>query len=256
MGAWFLFELAWDFAGRSWHSLVLHGLAFVLGIVALLRCRERLAILTVVVFVVPPLVLALFRPKHFLDTRYLLYLLPLYLVVIAAGLESASSRIWRRAPSKAGRGRVFAVAAVVFIVVSLAPGSSITAWLAADDWNDVAEYLEEHVQAGEAIYAHPGVKSPVMLRRYVGQDLSTTRFLKGRLPWTNARALLRENPDRVWVVRRMSHPTKREDWVLSSLEPLSLEVFQMTNATVSVYSFQPDELAAVVSASARRVRPR
>jgi hypothetical protein len=138
-------------------------LAFALiGLAALVRARPRAGWVLGVWLVLPLALLHVTHPGHVVANRYLIFLQPVYLLVIAFGvvalargvnallLRAAAWRAW-----KAGV-RAFIGASVVFFLilwVSLAPLQALYARAKLNDWQTLAHFLETHATPGDVLFS-------------------------------------------------------------------------------------------------------
>ncbi|MCK4546229.1 MAG: glycosyltransferase family 39 protein [Candidatus Eisenbacteria sp.] len=250
----FLNKLAFEFSGRSLHALVLCVFMFGVGFVSWLLDRDRRAILVGVTFAVPFAVLLVMRPERFLAPRYLIYLLPLFLVTVAHGVLVSWSRLWSRFSAKQPTGGAVAVVVSIFAVLTVAPGTQLRAYAQAEDWEDVVSFVGEVSLPREAIYVHPGFKSPAMLRRYMDDELMKRTRLRGKLPYRNPNALFLGGADKAWVICRQPNLTRKVGLAVSTARAESCRVFHMVNARVTVCRFTTKELAAELAERSRGKR--
>lgn len=115
--------------------------------------RERL-VLVLAWFVTPFVLLCFVTTRRFVAVRYVLYLLPLYLLLIARGTV-LWSRIIDRCSAKAGLGgkrlALFAVAPAMLLgALSLASAGSYPP-SPREDWRGVATYLQDNVASYDIV---------------------------------------------------------------------------------------------------------
>jgi hypothetical protein len=249
----FLNRLAFEFSGRSLHAVVLCVVMFGVGLASWMLERDRRALLVGVIVAVPFVVLLAARPDRFLAPRYLLYLLPLFLVTVAHGVLVSWDRLSARFPA-GQRTRATVVFVTVFAVVTVIPGTQLRDYVRAEDWHDVVSFIEERSLPREAIYSHPGFKSPAMLRRYMDDELAKRVRLRGKLPYTNPSAVFLGGADMAWVIFRQPNPSGRVGLPISTTRAELCRVFCMVNARVTVCRFTTRELNALLAERKRRKR--
>ncbi len=135
---------------------------FVLGLVASGLEHQKRAILWSLVWMLLPFVILFLIPsKHFFHLRYLIFILPLYLIVVARGLAALGESLaallgrWKRAgrllagaPWSAGAAWVLVFAG--FGALTVGP---LDRYYAAEkeNWRAATEYLRARIQPGDLI---------------------------------------------------------------------------------------------------------
>ncbi|WP_333786707.1 glycosyltransferase family 39 protein [Methanomethylovorans sp.] len=137
---------------------------FVLGIIAVILSNRRQAVLLCSWFVLPVIVsyyLSDIMPFH---PRYLLFILPAYLLIISRGLTATSSFIFsvntvpksnRKFSEK--KQQVLTIAFVsIFFLSALSPIVNYYPSPQKEDWRNVASYITTITRQGDAIVPLPG----------------------------------------------------------------------------------------------------
>ena len=163
----------------------------------------------------PPLIvylLSLLRPMF--HQRYLIFILPLYLIVLAAGAAS-----WARWVHSCARGGAISLAAVPLAFLLLAPALALNNYYhdarfaKSPPWREMVQYLEARSQPGDMV-----------IQNY--PDPSLPYYLTGKLPYqlvpqnlpfsetTVAETLthLLNRHGRLWLV-----PTQSDEWDAAGL---------------------------------------
>ncbi len=153
--------LAPDMGWRTGLSLALALLGFIL----LARKNRRGAWILGVWLILPPLLLQLTHPLHDVANRYLIFLQPVYLILIAHGLYAMARGIggllrraaWWRAQNAAARYFVGASAfAALLILFSVAPLRALYARAKLNDWQTLAHFFETHTAPGDVLMVEKG----------------------------------------------------------------------------------------------------
>jgi hypothetical protein len=145
----------------GWRTALSFALALI-GFVALARTRPRAAWILGVWLVLPLALLHVTHPGHVVANRYLIFLQPVYLIIIAFGivafargvnallLRAAAWRAW-----KVGARSFVGAGAVVFsiLLLSLAPLQALYARAKLNDWQMLAHFLETHATPGDVLFS-------------------------------------------------------------------------------------------------------
>jgi len=183
----FLRALFLDLAGNEW-LLLLSGIFIAAGLLLSLRQRDlRSLLLAVTWFGVVFVVVMVIHPRRF-PSRYVLHLLPVYILLTAHGIFLTGEWLGNLAMrANASRfARAFMGAAVVVLVVfaafelagtyrgtqEISRGEKSTALLLNGGWRELARYLEQHVAPGDlVVYGGDGpVRPPRFLAPYVSAE--------------------------------------------------------------------------------------
>lgn len=174
----FLAQLLEGWGNGPGLTLLLFLIAFVIGVVACAKSRRTQLWLGFCWLVVPFAVLLLVPARHGFRPRYVLFMLPLYLLFVGRGLMSLQEGVsrWRkRAWARCG-GVCLVLTCLVLAVASL-PGLRGYYEESRSDWKAVAGLLETSFAAGEMIVS-PGPFPQVVLPRY-SEELAEATFLIG-----------------------------------------------------------------------------
>lgn len=152
---------------------------FLVGMVVSARSHSNQLWLTVCWMVVPFLALYAVQAKHGVHTRYMIFILPIYLLTVARGLTALwrGARSWLLGGWRRGRSFVAIVAASLLAASSL---GRVHSYYGEDraDWRAVASFLGNMVAPGEVIVSPAGLPSVVLPRYH--ERLEEVEFLRGR----------------------------------------------------------------------------
>lgn len=167
---------AWG-SGRGLVLLVFL-IPFVVGIIGSVRTHRRQLWLAFCWLVIPFMVLVIVPAEHGFRPRYVLFMLPLYLLLIARGLVAINGVLdkWLERRRSQPRSVFMALALLVFVLANF-PALRVYYNEGRSDWRAVAALLERSFSAGEVIVS-PGPFPQVVLPRY-NQDLKDATFLIG-----------------------------------------------------------------------------
>lgn len=162
---------------------------------ARLAVRRRWAALGLVAlwFGVPIAVLSVVPSQHFFDFRYMIFLLPMLLLVVAEGTAAAAALVLRALPTGKRGGALpaatLALAAVVFFPTNL-PALRDYQRLEKEKWREVGEFVAGNLLLSDELYVAPLYWShPLLyyqpelepfLRGGSAEDLSQLERLAGR----------------------------------------------------------------------------
>jgi hypothetical protein len=151
--------------GSGWAILILM-VPFLIGIVASAKQQWRLLWLAFCWLVLPFAVLYAFPARHGFRPRYVLFILPLYLLIVAKALTSVDVFIAGRLAGGRARRRNISLAVLVAGITILSV-PAMEAYHAEDraDWRASAALLARNVSPGDVIVS-PGAFALVALPRY------------------------------------------------------------------------------------------
>jgi hypothetical protein len=135
---------------------------FTLGTVTALRRGIAFAALALGWLVLPIAALWIAQPQHIFIPRYVLYLQPVYLIVVGYGLVVVASALHRaigRRSRTAARASVAMVAAPILLAFAI-PTASTYGAPRGTDWTAMCRYLEASVSAGDVVVGngyHEGI---------------------------------------------------------------------------------------------------
>jgi uncharacterized membrane protein len=118
---------------------------FALFFVGLLSSSRRQMVLSLLWFLVPPLVLSLLKVRFYY--RYLSYFLPLFLLVVAHGIDTLAATI---RPSRR-RGPVLALLAVLVAIPNLVQIPAYYREAQIRQWREAIQFVEAHRQPGDLV---------------------------------------------------------------------------------------------------------
>jgi len=131
-------------------------LFLVLFLLGLACCSRQQALLTVLWAATPFLFFSLLQARHWLHPRYGIHILPIYLLLVARGVDAAGHYLGRYAPGKVASSIApMAVTMPLAILVSLLQVAPLGAYYneAKTDWRSAARFLADHMQLGDIIVA-------------------------------------------------------------------------------------------------------
>ena len=173
----FIVKVFSEFSGGSPFSyggpLLYLFLFFFLGgcVLSIKKYKEKLALMLLwMVLPIPLLFLASTRLIVYSEPRYLIYVLPVYLLIISKGITSIPEYLLTVSKRKTMRAHVTSLIPVrnpkipyvaVFLMATVFAGSSITPLLGyyneeKRDWRAVARYLEAKSQPDDVVVVDPG----------------------------------------------------------------------------------------------------
>lgn len=181
-----LLDLFGQFGAGEGVALYLFLGAFALGLVVCVSERRWRQLLLAVVWIVPPfLILPQVSASAFFGARHLIFILPIYLLFVAAGIVGIGRLVGRVANRLLGtkttvwRVVVLVFALGVFVWVSIEP---LQAYYRRQkhDWRGAAAFLQEHTGPGDLIYqvsVSPKEVLPYYLDDYLaGGDVELVNF--------------------------------------------------------------------------------
>jgi uncharacterized membrane protein/tetratricopeptide (TPR) repeat protein len=149
-----LYQVLTAYSGTDGLALLLFVAFFVLGLVSISRQQTML----IASWIVLPFLFTLAASTiHSFDARYALYVLPMYLLVIAKGVGTMAQAVQRWA--KGTNGQVawplrLTTALTLLALVLPEIGTTRDNYLRQkEDWRGAGEYLRQHVKPGEVIIA-------------------------------------------------------------------------------------------------------
>ena len=147
-------------AGRDWRMWVSLALALV-GWLALLKGKSRTAWITLAWLGTPLLILEITHPRHEVVSRYLIFMQPVYLMLMAHGvivLAFGAYKIFARAfGANAQKMRATfwigsgAIGLLVLAIMVMPPLQALYQRAKINDWRAIADYLRANVQADDFV---------------------------------------------------------------------------------------------------------
>ena len=214
--------------------------ALLLGLAFCVLEHRRIAALFVVSIAMPPLLYSLWRPDLAFNPRYMIFVLPVYLLLIARGIAESSARLARLAcsrlvPSSSAAIGSTALTLLIVVVFGLASIDPLRAWYETprEDWRGVADYLKEHAGRGDVLlcdgvhHGHGGDSTRTQrgLRYYLDSDYPRDLILREtEIPRTMEE--LGDEPGQAWgVVFTGSYALKsagREGVMITDFQDIAL----------------------------------
>ena len=147
-------------AGTGW-GLALYGAAFLVGLGDALRRRRVQATLVLIWMTVPFLAVALLRPKHWFAPKYVISIMPIYLLTVAWGVRRVSvalaevlMALWGGARPAPAQG-VAALATVLLYASMNISGIAEVRTLGGGPWRDLGHVLGANAQPGDVVAFTP-----------------------------------------------------------------------------------------------------
>lgn len=178
--------------------------ACLIGMLLAWRREQRPTLFFLLMATLPFILILLARPKHFFAHKYVISLLPLYLIFIAGGIEYLASRITRTLSDW-----------VQWPYLSLASLTVLTALFAGislqriqggyndevDQWQAISTFLEANVRPGDAVAVLPTFLVTAQGDEILGYLDPLPQGMGISVPYTTAElsALLSQN-ERLWIV--------------------------------------------------------
>jgi mannosyltransferase len=163
--------------GPGWRILILL-VPFLLGLIASARDGRRALWLACCWFVVPLAILVILPAGHNFRPRYVLFLLPLYLVLLARGLTATVSLLSQRWTGSRWRFQAVGVG-VLLAGIGAMTVPAVQAYYQEDrvDWRGVSALVAGQMGPGDVIVS-PGAFPQVVMPRYE-ESLEQAVFLIG-----------------------------------------------------------------------------
>ncbi len=147
-------------AGTGW-GLALYGAAFLVGLGDALRRRRAQAVLILTWMTVPFLVVALLRPRHWFAPKYVISIMPIYLLTVAWGVRRVSASLGEVLMAPWGGTRLAPVRGLsTLVMVLLYAGMNVSGIaevraLGGGPWRDLGRVLRANVQPGDVVAFTP-----------------------------------------------------------------------------------------------------
>jgi 4-amino-4-deoxy-L-arabinose transferase-like glycosyltransferase len=159
LAPWFFKGMLTVFGGRAtgW-GLWLYGISLLLGFVSLAVHEKWHVLLLAVLWLAVPLVgLTAVSSQHFFDFRYLIFILPLFLLVTAEGVCWVASLLLRaaRIPSRQAQPVLALGLACLLFLPANSPALKVYHRSEKENWRNIARFIRENLQPDEAIYVSP-----------------------------------------------------------------------------------------------------
>lgn len=267
----FAWGLVGDFglgAGEFWRTLGSLGLA-VLG-VGVLWFKQPSAGWSVSVWILlPPVLLAIVQPRHGVAGRYLIFMQPVFLILIASGvvdlmaiiahadrlnLERFSVR--RRFSASSGLVGLVGVVSLIFVVAP--PLDVLYRRSKLNDWRSMARYVNEHAEPGDLLFGERHTPNMNALAYYLPNLLrydtppTTLERLESavkenRRLWYVSVGDYFDKEGETWAREHLSVVAAR-DWLEDDLDyaPSDRFVFTQSEGLATLYFYEGEVPAEIV----------
>lgn len=204
-----LLEVTQRFSGSSIGSIVLP-LFFLIGFVTTWRSTRSVSVLALCLIFAPLLTTFFLDIRHGVTFKYFFYLLPVFLLLVAAGITWCASKLYgsvraenqRKFPGEAPhRLKPYAENIVIPLVLLLSIGliyvqpiDRLYQQARMNDWRSIAAYLRTHVQPEDVVYTERwGFDA---LTYYLPSTTDVTILRSNQLRWQR----LGFQAPRIWLV--------------------------------------------------------
>jgi mannosyltransferase len=156
----FIFALFSNLSGGRGLAVSLFMAFALIGSLVIWRREGNLLALFFSFIVIPLLIIVVLKPKHWFAYKYLIFLLPVYLFMVAAGLVEIASnfsnlRKWKRANSQR---HLYQASLAICLTALLAINGAVipeARSIQNDRWEAASEIIFQNVQDGDAIAVLP-----------------------------------------------------------------------------------------------------
>lgn len=210
-------------AGLDWRAWLSAALA-ALGLAFLLWRKKQSSWIVLCWFVFPLAVLGLTHPQHEVSPRYLIFLQPVYLVLLAQGVMGLGALVFQATQVSSTQGkldlrRVGALAFGLFIlgVVTISPLQALYARAKINDWRAIAGYITSNAEPGDLVVGETGTWATGALGYYI-EDASA--YSTPRVKLSDLQAAVAQNR-RLWYVSLGGiFDAEIEAWARENLNPI------------------------------------
>jgi hypothetical protein len=254
-------------AGPGWPFWIMF-ILFVLGVGAALRSRLWFGVVAVTWIALPPLVLWLAQPQHIFTPRYLLFLQPVYLLLVAYGLKVLADLVVTVGQRLLGfrehlQSRGLVVISVLFgaglLALVFAPTVRGYGVEKINNWSAACSYLWKNTGPGDILvgnaYAYGILTWCIDIKRggpYIpvvpadGIDLQDA-VRQGRGVWyVNVTASAPE----IDYVRNTFTEVPHSSWANTSLTPpvnSEVQLYPEGESNAAIYHYSPPEVPSGIS---------
>lgn len=198
-------------AGHGWPMILLTSLGL-LGLIVTAGRRRWLPLLAMIAWLLTPLIaLLVLKTNHTFDPKYLIFMQPIYFLLIGAGLsgivagaEFVARRIIGARTNGDGQSIARALTAgalaLLLAFVMVPPTWASYRVEKINDWTAVCDYLRSRVEAGDRITGD-GYYEGIMLWCFSGSSSVSLTSANGKTP-----AQIAETGQNVWYVRLNQTP--------------------------------------------------
>ena len=204
-------------------------------VVCALVCRKfrEACILFLVTFILPFVLLFIYKPAHFIAPKYFIFSYPIAVAMVATGLFCLNERL-------SGRSRWPAAAPYIILaavaLLPLLPGQHEPYAFHRSDWKVIVSETRQYLAEGDRICFPRDAKSHAMVIHYTEDD-----FLRRypEIPWREAEGVESfvslESGTAVWFLRRGDLPEVLAAGLGEKLEPI--KTWRIYPSDVSLYRF-------------------
>jgi len=239
--------VTFDLLGRTFYRSLGWGVVplciqlILVGWALLDRKLRDASLFFVAVWLVPFLMLIVWKPSHFIDPKYFLFAYPATVVLVAGGLEAA-----RRFLSARGMASnlAFLILVVAVSASPLLPGQHPRYALNPADWKDVIAEIDQDVKGGDRICVLEDTKTYAMVLHYADAE-----FLKRHPVVFSSEGILGKGTapaasgSDVWILRSGARSERLLSSMGNGLE--YVRTWYMYPTSVSLYRWVPEGAAAV-----------
>jgi mannosyltransferase len=225
LSAGYFLSLLGSFGAGSGVALSLYVAAFLWGLINAIHKQRRQALLILLWTIVPFAVVLLLRPKHWFAAKYVIFILPLYLMTVSVGIARVARSIvlflsqWNvLRPPRRLRTLSLVALVVIYGLVSVSGLDDAYAWQ-SDRWKSIGQLLTSNVQAQDAVVPLPLtlLTLPVEdIMAYYGPKLEEAHVIVVDNPSQMEDVLA--NHRRVWIVIDRRTDFSKSNEVLEWLE--------------------------------------
>ncbi|MDP3981089.1 MAG: glycosyltransferase family 39 protein [Chlamydiota bacterium] len=148
------------FSANSWFFTKIYMGLFIAGLLINLFRKPSLFLIFILWICVPFLALFHFKASHFFNIRYIVFILPVYLLVIATGISELFQVLQKglaRIHPACRSIKVVLILSIIFMGFIIRDNWAIyqaSFVYEKDNWRAAGAYLNDHVQDGDLVYAN------------------------------------------------------------------------------------------------------
>ncbi|MGD9140441.1 MAG: glycosyltransferase family 39 protein [bacterium] len=228
----------YDSMGQGLIPFVLQ--AILLGFAVSDRRFRGASLLLGAVWLLPFILLKLWRPGHFIAAKYFLYAYPMTVAMVGVGASAMADLIGR------GHRRSAVISFLLVAVVSLSPlmpGQRKPYAFHRSDWLDVVTDIGEYMKPGERISFPGDPKSQAMVMHYAEEGFFDLHPVILWRPGAGTGAFVSEGAGRdIWLLKRGSLPPDFADDLGDSLEVV--ETWHIYPNDITLYRLEAGKAAS------------
>ena len=200
-------ELIGQFGAGFGFALVLYLSLFFWGCVNKATVYKRKFLLFALLFFCPFIVIMVLRPKHWFSYKYIIFFMPVYLMVVSLGIQSLAEsivQVLKQAGTFKHRKKLYFSVAVCFALLfsgAAVPGMKKAYQFRVDRWKSIGQMLNRNLKPDDAIGLLPlqiKTMSPEKIMSYYGPTCE-----QADIYFIDSISLMEELYDqykRVWIV--------------------------------------------------------